>query len=82
MCRRSQVVASARRYPRRPDSVETVVAALLAAVDGLGHRRIAEWVGLPATIVRGWLRRARVKCEAVCVDATAATYRLDLRTTV
>lgn len=77
VCRRTHVVVSTHSYPRRPDSVEAVAAALLAAVDGLGHRRIAERVGLPATTVRGWLRRARVNCEAVRVDATVATYRLD-----
>lgn len=77
VCGRSHVVVSTCSYPRRPDSVETVAAALLGAVDGLGHRRIAERVGLPATTVRGWLRRARVNCEAVRADATVATCRLD-----
>jgi hypothetical protein len=76
-CRRTHVVVSTRSYPRRPDSVETVGAALLAAAGGLGHRRIAERVGLPATTVRGWLRRARLNSEAVRADATVATYRLD-----
>jgi hypothetical protein len=76
-CRHTHVVVSTRSYPRRPDSVETVGAALLGAVHGLGHRRVADSVGLPATTVRGWLRRARANCEAVRDDATVATYRLD-----
>jgi transposase-like protein len=76
-CQRTHVVVSTRSYPRRPDSVETVGAALLAAVDGLGHRRIATRIGRPATTVRGWLRRARANSEAVRVDATFATYQLD-----
>ena len=76
-CQRTHVVISTRSYPRRPDSVETVGAALLAAVDGLGHRRVADRVGLPATTVRGWLRRARANSDTVRADATVATYRLD-----
>lgn len=76
-CRRTHVLVSTRSYPRRPDSVETVGAALLAAASGLGHRRVAKQVGLPATTVRGWLRRARANSDAVPADATVATYRLD-----
>lgn len=77
VCRRTHVVVWTRSYPRRPDSVETVGAALLAAVGGLGHRRVADRVGLPATTVRGWLRRARTNCDAVRDDATFATHQLD-----
>lgn len=76
-CGRTQVLASARSYPRRADTVEAVGAALLAAVNGLGHRRVAEHVGLPATTVRGWLRRARANTETVRVNATIATHALD-----
>lgn len=74
---RTQVLAWARSYPRRCDSVETVAAALLAAVSGLGFRPIAEQVGVPATTVRDWLRRARRNAEVVRVDATIATLKLD-----
>lgn len=76
-CRRTHVLVSTRSYPRRPDRAETVGVALLAAASGLGHRRVAEHVGLPATTVRGWLRRARANSDAVRADATVATYRLD-----
>jgi hypothetical protein len=64
-------------YPRRADSVETVGVALLAAASGLGHRRVAARVELPATTVRDWLRRARTNSDAVRADATVATYQLD-----
>ncbi|MGI8686873.1 MAG: helix-turn-helix domain-containing protein [Acidimicrobiales bacterium] len=76
-CRRTQVLVPTRSYPRHPDTVETVGLALLAAAGGLGHRRVAKLVGLPATTVRGWLRRARTNADAVRSDATVATCRLD-----
>jgi DNA-directed RNA polymerase specialized sigma24 family protein len=37
--------------------VEVIGAALLAKASGLGHRRIAAALGVPATTVRRWLRR-------------------------
>lgn len=76
-CRRTQVLHSPRSYPRRPDTAETVATALLAAAEGLSHRRVAEQVDLPATTVRGWIRRAKTNSETVRVDATIATYTLD-----
>lgn len=76
-CRRTHVLVSTRSYPRRPDTVETVGVAPLAAADGLGHRQIAQRVGLPATTVRGWLRRARTNSDAVRSDATVAAQCLD-----
>lgn len=76
-CGRTQVLVWARSYPRRCDSVERVATALLAAISGLGHRPIAEQIGVPATTVRDWLRRARTNAEIVRVEATLATIRLD-----
>jgi hypothetical protein len=64
--------------PGVSDSVETVGAALLAAAGGLGHRRVAERVGLPATTVRGWLRRARANSDAVRCATTVTVHHLDL----
>ena len=43
----------------------------------LGHRRVAAHVGLPATTVRGWLRRARANSETIRVNATIAAHALD-----
>ena len=79
-CRRcggTHVIVPARSYPRRPDTAEVVGTALVAAASGLGHRRVAELVELPATTVRGWLRRARANSEMVRVDATVAVHALD-----
>jgi transposase-like protein len=76
-CGRTQVLASWVTYPRRVDTVETVGAALTAAATGLGHRRVAERVGLPATTVRDWIRRARINAEDVRVIATVRVHALD-----
>jgi hypothetical protein len=65
-CGRTQVLASTRTFPHHPDTATTVGTALLAAIEGLGHRRVAERVGLPATTVRGWLRRARSNSIYMC----------------
>ena len=73
----TQVLVWARSYPRRPDRVETVTTVLLAAANGLGHRPAAATVGLPATTVRDWIRRARVKAEAVRCHATVLVHAFD-----
>lgn len=42
---------------RRADSADVIAAAIEAKfVHGWGHRKIAVWLGRPATTVRGWLR--------------------------
>lgn len=80
-CGRTQVLVWARSHPRRVDAVETVGAALLASVSGLSDRAVAEQLGLPATTVRDWLRRARVNANAVQAEATAAVLALDANVT-
>ena len=77
VCHRTQVLASLATYPRRIDTVETVGAALTAAATGLGHRRVAERVGLPATTVRDWIRRARINAEEIRAIATIRVHALD-----
>ena len=42
---------------RRRDSVEVIGSALVRHAAGAGHRSIADWLGVPASTVRGWLRR-------------------------
>lgn len=76
-CGRTHVLVPARSYPRRPDTAETVGAALLAAVQGLGYRRVAVQVEVPATTVRGWLQRARANSDTIRVNATIAGHALD-----
>ena len=57
---------------RRADAVTVIGAALLAAAGGVGHRRVAELVGVPASTVRGWLRRTAVADRVLAVLAAAA----------
>lgn len=76
-CRVTHVVLSARRFPRRADTAETVGKALLGAAGGLGHRQVADLVDRPPTTVRGWLRRARANSDVVRWDLTLAALQLD-----
>ena len=69
-CHRTHVLASLATYPRRVDSIDTVGAAVVAAAAGLEHLQVAELVGLPATTVRDWIRRARINAEDIRVIAT------------
>jgi hypothetical protein len=56
---------------RRAYSVAVIGAALAGkAARGLGHRRVAAELGVPAGTVRGWLRRFAARAEAVRVFFT------------
>ena len=50
---------------RRAHAAERIWAALVARAEGAGHRRIAAGLGVPAATVRGWLRRAAERLEAI-----------------
>lgn len=76
-CRSTHVLASTRTFPRRLDTAITVGSALMAASTGLGHRRVAEGLDLPATTVRGWLRRARANAQQIWSAATRRAVVLD-----
>jgi hypothetical protein len=52
---------------RRAYAAERIWAALTARAEGAGHRRIGASLGVPAATVRGWLRRAGSRLEAVRV---------------
>jgi hypothetical protein len=57
--------------------VEVIGAALVAKQQGAGHRRIAGEVGVPATTVRGWLRRFAAKAEFLRARFVALAVGLD-----
>jgi hypothetical protein len=48
---------------RRIDLAQVIGEALQAKAAGRGHRRIADWSGIPAGTVRGWLRRFALVAE-------------------
>jgi len=50
---------------RRLDLAWVIGQALLAKAHGVGHRAIAVELGVPATTVRGWLRRFAARAELV-----------------
>lgn len=50
---------------RRAYAVEVIGAALVARAGGAGHRPIGQELGVPADTVRGWLRVAATRLEAV-----------------
>lgn len=62
---------------RRRDGVEVIGAALAAKARGRGHRRAAGVLGVPASTVRGWLRRFARAAEAVRVWFTVLAHDLD-----
>ncbi|MCA1682151.1 MAG: helix-turn-helix domain-containing protein [Actinobacteria bacterium] len=64
-CRRTHVLLPASVLLRRADEVTVIGAALLARAGGCGHRRIATRLGLPASTVRGWLRRIGAVADPV-----------------
>ncbi|HEY1915860.1 MAG TPA: hypothetical protein VGH27_09825 [Streptosporangiaceae bacterium] len=75
-CGHTQVLLRAWCVPRRSCSADVIGAALLAKAHGLGHRRIAELVQVPAATVRDWLRglargAAGLTGQAVTVAAGA-----------
>ncbi|MFC4506597.1 MULTISPECIES: hypothetical protein [Streptomyces] len=62
-CRRTHVVLDVGLLPRRAYTVRFLGRALVGAVRGHGHRKIAAALGAPEGTVRGWLRRARRTAE-------------------
>ena len=56
-CRGTHVLLPDVCLLRRQDEVVVIGAAITASVAGMGYRRIARGIGVPADTVRGWLRR-------------------------
>jgi hypothetical protein len=62
--------------PRRLDEVDVIGAALLGAVCGAGHRRLADRLDRPDGTVRGWLRAARRRAGWVHAQLATVGARL------
>ena len=77
MCAVTHVLISDDSLLRRRDGVEVIGAALVAKASGSGHRRIAVRLGLPASTVRGWLRRFALNAGMVRVWFTVLAHDLD-----
>ena len=56
-CRVTHVLLAVFALVRRADTAEVIGAALAAAARGAGFRSAAMRLGVPASTVRGWLRR-------------------------
>ena len=75
-CRRTQVLLPASVLLRRADAVTVIGTALLAKATGAGHRRVAAVLGVPASTVRGWLRRVVVVADRVLAVFAAVAGQL------
>ncbi len=65
VCAVTHVLLPVTVLVRRAYAAEQIWAAVIARAEGLGHRRIAAVIRVPAATVRGWLRRAVDRLEAV-----------------
>ena len=77
VCSGTHVLIRADSLLRRRDLAEVIGAALLARANGVGHRRSAISAGLPASTVRGWLRRFAANAESIRVWFTVVAHDLD-----
>jgi len=62
---------------RRRDEVAVIGVAIEAKVAGVGHRRIAERLGVPKDTVRGWLRRFVARAEQARAHFMRWAFALD-----
>ena len=76
-CRGTHVLLPDVCLLRRQDEVAVIGAAITASVSGLGYRRIARGVGVPADTVRGWLRRFAERAELLRGHFTRCAVALD-----
>lgn len=76
-CGRTHVLISDDTLLRRRDLVAVIGAALVAKAVGVGHRRVALALGVPASTVRGWFRRFARNAEAIRVWFTVLAHGLD-----
>lgn len=76
-CGRWHVLLPCRCLCRRLDAVEVIGRALGAAAGGEDFREIAQELGLPASTVRGWLRRARALAQEIREHFVRWAFELD-----
>lgn len=76
-CAVTHVLLPVVMLERRAYAIDVIGAALLDAARGQGHRPIAARLGVPAAIVRGWLRRLRTRAHELIALGTQLAYRFD-----
>jgi uncharacterized protein DUF6431 len=76
-CAATHVILPASLVPRRRDDAEVIGHALLAKTQGQGHRAIAARLDRPPATVRGWLRAAALRAEALHACARRWTLAID-----
>lgn len=76
-CRATHVLLPVSCLLRRADEIAVIGSAVTAKAGGLGHRRIADRLGRPASTVRGWLRAFAARGEQVRAVFTALLHELD-----
>ena len=77
VCRGTHVLLPEVAVWRRHDEVLVIGAAIVASLAGLGYRRIASRLGVPADTVRGWLRRFGERAELLRAHFTRCAGVLD-----
>lgn len=76
-CAATHVLVPICALLRRRDNIEVIGAALVAKHAGQGHRRIGANLGVPASTVRGWLRRFTQGAEGLRTLNTVMALDLD-----
>jgi transposase-like protein len=76
-CRKTHVLVAEASLIRRRDEAAVIGRAVKAKATGAGHRHIAEALSLPASTVRGWLRRFTKGAEAIRSHFTRWAHALD-----
>ena len=64
-CQATHVLLPVVGLLRRLDAAEVIGAALLARAGGRSLRRIAAWLGVPLSTVRGWLGRFAARAALI-----------------
>ena len=68
-CGRTHILLPSWCAPGRADGIEVIGTAAAAALAGAGCGRIGQELGVPASTVRGWLRRLRSRAGEMRQDA-------------
>lgn len=75
-CGATHVLLPVLGFVRRRDLAEVIGQALMAKAAGVGHRRIAGWLGVHPDTVRGWLRRFAARAGEIREHFTRLAHAL------